>query len=150
MIYIILIKFTACILENLTWHLGDWVKASPHDSPLLIQWVTVLVIKDQKVKPTDISQGSSRGDLIRTLASTRQLGTTTCNKVPTRLFNSNNPRWQELSASINNRYLTAQCVFKAIYFFFSLSRFMVQRSIPQNDNGLNCLGLIAYIVVKLA
>lgn len=123
---------------------------TPRFTKLLIQWVTVLVIKDQKVKPTDISQGSSRGDLIRTLASTRQLGTTTCNKVPTRLFNPNNPRWQELSASINNRYLTAQCVFKAIYFFFSLSPFMVQRSVPQNDNGLNCLGLIAYIVVKPA
>lgn len=36
MIYIILIKFTACILENLTGHLGDWVKASPHDSPSYI------------------------------------------------------------------------------------------------------------------
>lgn len=44
---------------------------TPQFTKLLIQWVTVLVIKDQKVKPTDISQGSSRGDLIRTLASTR-------------------------------------------------------------------------------
>lgn len=34
---------------------------TPRFTKLLIQWVTVLVIKDQKVKPTDISQGSSWG-----------------------------------------------------------------------------------------
>lgn len=52
-------------------HGGLGKSFTPRFTKLLIQWVTVLVIKDQKVKPTDMSQGSSRGDLIRTLASTR-------------------------------------------------------------------------------